>query len=269
MNFELNAIERSCTRTSGGLKTLVLIDPADLTEQPAWHLSPNIADISFAPGKAAYVFQHKRFTARLEDDTPTDAAGDYFTYRLTAFIRVIRGEVELLRAKLINRRIHVVVTYMNGEQRFLPYLRLTGKGDSGATYGKDAPGVNFTGVMRLLKPAPFVAGTFDVIGGPYVPPESGGTGTVTLVELSTEDGTFSYTVPTGKWISGLEIRSTDAQTIKVGTTAGGEELSGMPVALDALTPFVLNGAILDTFSAHTIYFSDLAGTNSIRIWLLG
>ena len=158
MALELNAIERSCLRTSGGIKQIVLIDPDDLNTQPDWYVAPSIADLDFASGKAAYAFQHQRFTATLTDETPIDAqAGDYFTYRLTAFIRVIRAEVELLRAKLLNRRTHVIATYMDGSQRFLPNMRLTGKGDSGARYGKDSPGVQFTGALRLNRPAPFVA----------------------------------------------------------------------------------------------------------------
>lgn len=269
MVLELNAIEKSCLRTSGGIKQIVLIDPDDLSAQPAWHVVPNIDEISFLSGKAAYAFQHTRFTATLTDETPTDAvAGDFFTYRLTAFIRIIRGEVELLRAKLQNRRIHTIVTYMDGSQRFLPYMRFSGKGDSGARYGKDAPGVTFTGICRLLRPAPFLAGEFDVIGGPYVPPDSGATGVVTTIEIVTTDASYSYIIPTGKWLVGWEVKSDADQTVSLGTTVSGAEMGG-PVDLLADQVWVGQGNMLPTFSSTTIYFSGLDGTNNINLWLLG
>jgi len=267
--LELNAIERSCLRTSGGIKQIVLIDPDDLNTQPDWYVAPSIADLDFASGKAAYAFQHQRFTATLTDETPIDAqAGDYFTYRLTAFIRVIRAEVELLRAKLLNRRTHVIATYMDGSQRFLPNMRLTGKGDSGARYGKDSPGVQFTGALRLNRPAPFVAADIDVIGGPYVPPDTGATGAVTTIEIITSDSAYSYTIPAGKWLVGWEVKGDTDQIVNLGTTAGGSDL-GSSFDLSAGSTWVGQGNMLPTFTSQTIYFSGLEGTNNINLWLIG
>jgi hypothetical protein len=266
---ELHAVERICTRTPGSLKRLVLIDPDDLASKPDWHLLPSIADLDFAPGKGAYAFEDDRLTGRLDDTTTTNTpAGDFFEYTLSARVRTVRAEMELLRAKLVNRRVHVVATYYNDEQRYVPYMRLSARADSADRPG-GRNGYVFTGSARLHKPAPFLNAEIDVIGGPFVPPEEGESLGVTLVELTATDPTYTYNVPAGKWLDGLEIRSTDAQTIKIGTTAGGEELSGMPVSLDALQTYILNGAILDTFGTHTIHFTDLEGTNSIRIWLLG
>lgn len=265
---ELHAVERACTRTPGSLKRIVLIDPDDLASQPDWHLLPSIEDLDFLPGAGAYDFQDDRLTARLEDTTDDAVAGDYFQYTLTARLRTVRAEMELLRAKIVNRRLHVIVTYYNSEQRFLPNMRLRVRADS-ADRPSGRNGYVFVGTTRLHKPAPFLNAAVDVIGGPYVPPAEGETLGVTLVELTATDPTYSYSVPSGKWLDGIEIRSTSAQTIKIGTTASGEEISGMPVALDANQTFVANGAVIDTFGTHTIYFSDLAGTNSIRIWLLG
>ncbi len=269
MVLELHAIEKSCLRTSGGIKQIVLVDPDDLVAQPAWYVVPNIEALDFLPGKAAYAFQHTRFSATLTDETPTDAqAGDYFTYRLTAFIRIIRGEVELLRAKLQNRRIHVIVTYMDGSQRFLPFIRLAGKGDSGARYGKDAPGVTFTGVVRLTRPAPFLDGDFNIIGGPYVPPEGGGTGAVEAVDIVTTDPTYTYTIASGKWMVGWELVSDTEQTVSLGLSALGDELGG-PIPLEPNQIWVGDGNMLQTFTSTNIYFSGMQGENTIRIWLLG
>lgn len=265
---ELHAVERACTRTPGSLKRIVFIDPDDLASQPDWHLLPSIEDLDFLPGKGAYDFQDDRLTARLEDTTDDNAAGDFFQYTLTARLRHVRVEMELFRAKIVNRRLHAVATYYDGEQRFIPDMRLRARADSADRPG-GRNGYQFTGTARLLKPAPFLNAAVDVIGGPYVPPEGGEVLGVTLVELTATDPTYSYAVPSGKWLDGIEIRSTDAQTIKIGTTAGGEEISGMPVELTALQTYVVNGAVIDTFGTHTIHFTDLAGTNSIRIWLLG
>lgn len=270
MFLELHALERSCTRTPGSLKRIVLIDPDDLAAQPDWDVLPSIADLEFLPGKGAYDFQDDRLRARLEDSTDSAEPGDFFTYTLTAQMRLVRAEVEFLRAKTRNRPLHVVVTYYNGEQRYIPNMRVRARADS-ADRPSGRNGYQFTFTARMLKPAPFLNADIEVIGGPYVPPDPGDGGNlgVTLVELTATDPTYSYSVPSGKWLDGIEIRSTEAQTIKIGTTASGEELSGMPVALDALQTFVLNGGGIDTFGTHTIHFSDLEGTNSIRIWLLG
>lgn len=265
---ELHAVERICTRTPGSLKRIVLIDPDDLASQPDWHLLPSIGDLDFSPGAGAYAFEDDRLTARLDDTTEDAPAGDFFQYTLTARLRTVRAEMELFRAKIVNRRLHVVATYYNDEQRFVPNMRLRARADS-AERPSGRNGYVFTGTARLYKPAPFLNATVDVIGGPYVPPEEGETLGVTLVEITATDPTYTYAVPSGKWVDGIEIRSTDAQTIKIGTTAGGEEITGMPVTLTALQSYIANGALIDTFGTHTIYFTDLAGTNSIRIWLLG
>ncbi len=265
---ELHAIERTCSRTPGSIKSIVLIDPGDLASQPDWHLLPSIDDLDFSPGAGAYAFETDRLTSRLDDSTPDDNAGDFFRYNLTARLRTVRAEVELLRAKIVNRPLHVVATYYNDEQRFVPNMRLRFTGDS-ADRPSGRNGYQVTGTARLLKPAPFLNATVDVIGGPYVPPDPTDIGSgVTLVELTVTDPTSSYAIPSGKWLVGIEIRSTDAQTASVGLTAMGEELGG-PNEMDALQVWTVEGNSVPTFTSSTIYFSGLEGTNSIKLWLLG
>lgn len=267
--FELHTIERVCARVPGGLKNLKLVDPLDLATPATWNVAQTLDGLDFLPGKSAYSLGKDLLSGRLEGETNTSTpAGDYFTYRLTATVRAIRPTVESLRAKLINRRIHVVAEYRDGLQRLVPYMRLSAKDDSGSTWNA-YQGYTFTGVGSLLMPGPGLGGNIETAPAPDPEEPGAGGGSVTLVELTATDTTYSYVVPSGKWVDGIEIRSTSAQTIKIGTTAGGEEISGMPVPLDALQPYVANGALFDTFSSKTIYFSDLAGTNSIRIWLLG
>ena len=67
----------------------------------------------------------------------------------------------------------------------------------------------------------------------------------------------------GAW----ELTGSDAQTVVLGSTPGGEELGG-PVDLTALQTWVGTGNVLPS-TGYTIYFSGLTGNNTIKLWLLG
>jgi hypothetical protein len=216
----LHALERSCTRVPGAIKQIVLIDPDDLEELPAYYLLPNVAGLSFKSGKSAWAFRHDRFRGRLEDTTNTDSeAGDYFEYTLTATVRNIRLDVEWLRAKLMNRRIHAVATYANGTQRFLPWIRISAAGDSGESLTARNQ-YTFRGVCRLDRPAPLIdaviEGTPGEPGDPAPPTEF-----VTPVTINTTDAAYTYQVPAGVLLTAIWIRSNQAQTVLIGTTNGG------------------------------------------------
>lgn len=270
--FDLNAIERSCARTLGGLKSLVIIDPNDLVTQPTWNIVPDIAALDFKPGKGAYIFHTTLHTARMEDETDSgQVQGDFFQYRLSAFVRLIRPEMELLRALLRNRRVHVLATYKDDSMRVVPYMRLTAKGDSGARAGSDKPGYTITGTAQLDKPAPYIGGTFDIIGGPPVipdpaPPE----GTINVVPITTSAADYTYAVPSGMLLLAVYVVGSSVQDVSVGLTAAGNELGG-PIPLEASAPN--NKATFETVfrapSATNIYISGLVGTNTIEIWLIG
>ncbi len=269
MTTELNAIERSCAKYGGGLKSLALVDPADLDSQPSWYILPNIASLDFGAGKAAYVFSHDRLQGSLTGDTDTsNPGGDVFTYRLSAFIRHLRGEGDLLRNKLRNRRVHVLGTYFDGSQRFVPNMRLSAADQSGDRAGAKQ-GYAFTGVARLNSAAPWLQGSFDVIGGPYVPPAvPSGDGGVSIIEIATSDPTYTYNILAGYWLVGWEITGNTAQSVSLGTTALGSELGG-PIDLDIGQTWVGQANMLPTGSATNIYFSGLEGANEIKLWLLG
>lgn len=266
--FELHSIERACARIPGGLKSIKLIDPLDLTVQPKWNVSASAIDLSFKPGKSAYTFQADRLQARLEGETiVSSSAGDYNEYRLTAGIKAIRQTVESLRAKLMGRRIHVVVTYMDDLQRLLPYMRLSAKDDSGNLFG-EKQGYSFTGITRLLSPGPGVGGNIATVVPPTVEP---GTpeitpGNIATVDITVTTPTHTYSLPANTWLIGWEVRSSVAQTVLLGTSASGNELGG-PIDLPALTWWIGNGNQTPSESALNLYFSGLAGTNEIRLWL--
>jgi len=265
----LHVIERKCIRIPGSLKRLVLIDPDDLATQPDWHLVPNVEALDFKPGKGAYEFELNRLTGRLSDNTNTgNDAGDFFEYTLEAKVRKVSIEFEYLRAKLRNRRLHVIGTYYDGTQRLVPNMRLTARGDS-ADKPSGTNGYIISGVGQLAFPAPYLDETPVVIGGPYNPPapEDLGSG-VQIVAITATGSSYTYSIPAGKWLVGWEVRSTAAQTPLLGTTPGGSEL-GESLPLLALETWVGQGNMLPTWSSMNIYFSGLAGTNSIQLWLLG
>lgn len=91
---------------------------------------------------------------------------------------------------------------------------------------------------------------------------------MTLELISTSASTYDYEVAAGKFLLGIEVKSTSAQTLSIGTTPAGSELAG-PQALDANQPFVQQEINLSSFNSNTLYFSGLAGANTIKIWLLG
>lgn len=268
MLYELHAIERACRRVGGGLKRLVLVDPVDLAEQPFFSTVPNVAELSFLPGKAAYAFEQDRFSAQLLGDTDiSNDAGDFFTYQLNCTFRNVRLEVEFLRAKLLNRRVHVIATYQDDTQRFIPYMRFRAREDSG-TKGRDRNGYTFTATSRMLTPAPMLGGTLTIIypdGTTVTPPSELG---VNTVAASTTSDTYIYNVPAGRWLIGVYVLSDEAQTVTLGLGAGLDDLGGA-VSAEANSPIIFQCNNLRPGSTTPIYLGGLAGHNSIEIWLLG
>lgn len=153
MFLELHAIERPCYEASPALRLIVLIDPDDLVSQPSYFVVPNLEALEFKPGKSAYAFHHEAFTGRLTDKVvKNNPAGDFFEYDLKATVRTVRPTVESLRLKLMNRRIHVVATYGDRFQRFVPMLRMNGDSDSG---DRNSPNLYaFSGFTQVTQPAP-------------------------------------------------------------------------------------------------------------------
>lgn len=264
---QLHSIERSCTRVQGAISEIILIDPDDLEEVPDYFIVPTVDELNFKPGKSGWVFQHDRLRGRLEDNTNTDQdAGDYFEYILTCTVRNIRLDVEYLRMKLINRRIHVVAKYGDGLQRFLPYMRLSAAGDSGERLASRNQ-YTFRGIARTEKPAPLIDTELSgSIGGTPTPtdPDS----TVTPVVIITSASTYTYTVPADKLLAAIWVRSDAGQTVQIGTSSGGDELGG-PATLASNEPALFGSHLLRPTTNTNIYFSGLAGNNTIEIWLLG
>lgn len=260
---QLYDIERLCTRIPGSITQIVLIDPADLATQPVWYDVPNIDALDFKPGKDVYRFDCDRQNSRLVDKPNTSSApGDFFDYTLTCTIRGIRPEVDLLRKRLMNRRVHVVATYADGYQRFLPWVRLQAESDSGERRASRNQ-YSFTGTTRLAGIAPSVDATLT-------PPSSGGgggTSDMDVITINTSGSTSSYEIPAGTLLDSIVVISTLSGTIDIGTSVAGTEITeGLSITANEGTPLgaALYYAAVDT----TIYFTGLTGSTTIKLYLM-
>lgn len=156
----LHDIERLCRPPAGGLKEIALVEPDDLVAEPTYSRVP-VATSAYKPGKRAWLFEANYFTGRLTDTQATSAqAGDYFDYELTATVRGVRLDVEYLREKLKNRRVHALVTYSDGTRRWLPFMRITSSSDSGRRLSERNE-YSFVARLRRSSVAPFLEGTLS------------------------------------------------------------------------------------------------------------
>lgn len=269
MNWQLHAIEQPCTRIPGSLKAITLIDPHDLSDEPMWAVMQNIEALVFEPGKAGYLLEQDHLTASLTGDTDTgNESGDFCTYTLNATYRNVRGDIEFLRAKFFNRKIHVLATYRDGTMRLLPYMRLRMRDDSGLRI-IDKQGYAFTATCRLSTPAPLLEAEINVAypdGTTYTPPSSEGAGVTKIADTTTET-TYTYELPAGVWLVGVYVRSDEAQTVSLGSSPATDDLGGT-LSADANDQILFQCNNFRPLAPANIYLAGLAGTNSIEIWYL-
>lgn len=270
MSAALHAVEKVCRHIGGGLKRIVLIDPRDVASITPYYLLPNIQAVVFLPGKSALAFNFDRRAASLKDSTGTDdPAGDVIDYRLSARVKNFRLQVQYLRAKLLNRRIHVAATYQDGTQVFLKNIRLSAGHSSGDRYS-DLNAYTFTGALRLAKPAPTIETVLIGGGGGTTPdPTPGpGAGGVQTDVIETSADSYEYTVPAGCLLAAIYLIGDNNQTVSIGLADGDSDLNGAPIDLLANQPYLLGSNLLRPGVDTSIFFSGLAGTNTIEIWLL-
>lgn len=184
---------------------------------------PNVGEITLLESKTAYTITFVRDSARLVDRTNTgNEAGDTFEYTLTFSLKEIRLDVEWLRAKLANRRVHAVVTYRTGLMRLLTNLRTAAEGDSGDRIGS-RNGYNFSMTTSLAAPAPMIdsAPSGDGSGGidiPTAPP-----GLTIGQDITAPGGTIS--IPAGKLVHAIIVTpAASDNTVTIGTTLAGDEV---------------------------------------------
>lgn len=264
----IHAIESACRQNVPALKNILLVDPYDLQVQPSWWLLPNFESLQFKESRGALELGHNLLSGRLVERATDTPQGELYELALSAEVRNVRLEVEYLRAKLRNRRIHVVATYRNGLQRFIPNMRLLATGDSGDRSNKN--GYQFQGTARMFRPAPFVDSPPPVITGivipPAVNPPSEG-GSVSVTQVTTTSPSYVFTLPVGKLLLCVFIKSTAGQTVNIGTTAGDYDLTG-PVEITAGQWAILGDNIWHADTATPIYISGLAGTNTLKFYVI-
>lgn len=252
-----------------GIVHIAIIDPADLLRQPVWGATPQIiAPLQFKPGKFPYAFPIVLFGSLIDDQRPSPPQGDIFYYELKAKVRNIRFDVEFFRAKARNRKVHVLITQHDGQQRIIPNMILRSTGDTGER-GR-ANGYEFTGTATHLKPIPFIVGAFTIITQvpvpPVITPDPGVPGGVVMAEVTTNgSSTHTFQLPQGKLLQCVVMGSASPQVVSLGTSAGASDLGG-PIEADAGMDIILGDNMLYTNAATTLHFSGLVGVNTIRIY---
>jgi hypothetical protein len=88
-----------------------------------------------------------------------------------------------------------------------------------------------------------------------------------MIEITTSAPNTSYTVPQGRLVTAIQVKSTANQTVNVGITNGGGEIA-QDIPLLANQDMLTGNNALYADVTKTIYFTGLTGTNTIRIWLL-
>lgn len=268
MLLPLHAVDEVCGTPLAGIRSMRLIDPDDLQAQPVWYFPGLVSDIVFKPGRAAYAFPLEGLKASLTDDTLSDEQGDRYEYDLQGFTKGVTPSMELLRQKLRGRRVHLEFTYGDGQRRLLPNIRLKMRGKSG-NRGGNRQGYDVSGRLQLSRPAPFSEATFPIIGPPYEPPTGGGgSGGSTIVTETTSGSTHTYNVPSGSLLVCIEVVAGGSSMFpSIGFSPGAGDIGG-PVDLAAGMTWVCAGLQVPSAPSTPIYFSGLAGTNTIRLWLL-
>lgn len=267
MFASLHTIEAACAPLAPGLRTIQVVDPNDLVVQPSWWLLPAFEALQYKPGRGAFPLKHTILSGKITERALESAAGDVFEVTLSAAIRNVRAEVDYLRAKMRNRRFHVLAFYSNGLQRYVPNMKFSTTSDSGDRSSQN--GYTFQATARLWRPAPVVAALSPVMPGSVIPPVVNPTveGGVTVTQISVSSSIYTFTIPAGKLLLCVYAKSSAGQTVQIGTTAGDWNLSG-PLEMTANTWALLGDNLWHADTATPIYISGLAGTNTLKFYIL-
>lgn len=267
--LQLHTTNRACGQTyTSGLKAISLIDPNDLLLPLPVFTIPKIAAVAFKPGKAALYLPMEFFSGRYQERTTYDTAGTIYEHIVTFEQRGVNINTDFLRAKLTNRRVHVVIVLQDDTQRIIQSVLFQHTSDTGNNTARNQ--YTFEGVVKKLKPAATLAGTINIISPPYVvppTPPSSGSGAVEIVEITTTFPAHTYEVPAGRLLVAIFILTDTAQYVSIGYSAGQSELAG-PFEQAANTKVKFGDNWIIPVVDTNIYITGLAGTNTIQICLL-
>lgn len=263
MLCDYDNIPRLCQPPAGSLKAIQFFDPDSLTEQPVWYALPNFEALSFPSGTEPFVIEADKLTGIFTEKVVTNsAAGDYYEGQLNCTVRGVRLDVEYIRRKMRNRRVHVLVTYQDDLQRFVPNMRLSIDSTSGDKGSKNA--YTIQGAARYLTPAPTINSVLTPPGG-----GGGGGGEDPMnapVTLTVTGSTTSYAIAAGMLLTAIVIIGDTSQTIDIGTTPGGSDITDDFDCVGGEAA-MLGSINLYSGAGKTIYFSNLTGNNTIKIYL--
>lgn len=249
MICELHDIERICEAVPGGMASVTLIVPTDVDTYPEQYCVPNVGDLVLLGGATAYTIYFERDSAKLIDkQTTNNPAGDTFEYSLTFSVKKIRLVVEWLRAKLANRRVHVIAEYRTGLQRLIPNMRPSSDSDSGDRIGSPQR-YAFAFTASLAAPAPTINSSLTGTGsGIVTPPEPPG---LTIAQVINAPGD-TVDIPAESLIHAIVLTApASPNTVKIGTTLAGDEImteETLPIGED----YTLNTAMYFS-GAVTLY----------------
>jgi hypothetical protein len=165
----LHDIERACGTALGGLRSLAIIDPADLSSPVRQYFAPSVPEVALLTGKRSYSIAHTLTAGQYSERTNTATrAGDFYETSVNFSIKKIRFEVENLAEKLRNRRVHVLITDNEGLKKLCINMRLATETNSGGRLGERS-GYQFTFSGRREKKNPILlgyvsSGTIDFSG---------------------------------------------------------------------------------------------------------
>lgn len=178
MSAPLLDIQRNRCALLSGVKRVKLVIPSDVTD----YNDPNAeAGIEVAPGAKIYHIEIDPGTGGAREELAEGDHGDFHNRQLNFQVRGTRQEVTTLRARLQNRRVHVIFTSENDLTYLYLYIRLRRCVLSEPPRGGKA-GYTFSFSGAYERPANFVQGvllpapTGDPIseGDTNVTPDLGG-----------------------------------------------------------------------------------------------
>lgn len=143
-------------------------------------------------------------------------------------------------------------------------LRYRKGGSTGWYSGVGAPGFEAGNGDHYFDTA--TGNLYQYVDGTWTLIYTASSGGVTAIQTSVTASSYSYALA-NKWLVGWELVSTAASSPRLGITSGGDELGsvdGLPIG----TQWVGQGNMVTTLSAQTIYFSNLSGNTTIKIWLI-
>lgn len=107
-------------RMMPGIKSLSIVDARRMS---------NLGD--FAPGTTVYKIDFRQWSGGISYKPGKSRAGDFYTVQAKVYIPRFRFETENIITELVDRKVVVFATDMNGENHRINYAEFSSEGDTG------------------------------------------------------------------------------------------------------------------------------------------